>query len=82
MKYRRRTFYSDTLQSEMWGRWQCGESMSSLRRRFDRASSSVSPYLAAIGGESIRVQTDETQKAAGNAGCLTATIDCETVAKP
>ena len=50
MKYRTRTFYTDEQKSEMWDRWQRGESMSSIGRCFDRASSSVFPYLAATGG--------------------------------
>ncbi|MFT5615402.1 MAG: hypothetical protein ACI8Q6_002690, partial [Granulosicoccus sp.] len=29
MKYRTRTFYTDKQKSEMWDRWQRGESMSS-----------------------------------------------------
>ena len=50
MKYRQRTFYTDQQKSEMWDRWQLGESMSSIGRRFDRASSSVYPHLALTGG--------------------------------
>lgn len=41
MKYRQRTFCTDKQKSEMWDRWQRGESLSSIGRRFDRASSSV-----------------------------------------
>ena len=50
MKYRTRTFYTDGQKSEMWDRWQRGESLSSIGRRFDRASSSVFPHLARTGG--------------------------------
>ena len=50
MKYRQRTFYIDKQKSEMWDRWQRGESMSSIGRRFDRASSSIFPHLAVTGG--------------------------------
>lgn len=50
MKYRQRTFYTDKQKSEMWDRWQRGESLSSIGRRFDRASSSVFPLLARTGG--------------------------------
>ena len=32
MKYRTRTFYTDKQKSEMWDRWQRGESMSSIGR--------------------------------------------------
>jgi hypothetical protein len=34
----------------MWDRWQRGESLSSIGRRFDRASSSIFPHLAQFGG--------------------------------
>lgn len=50
MKYRTRTFYTDRQKSEMWDRWQRGESLSSIGRRFDRASSSIFPHLALTGG--------------------------------
>ncbi|MHA3914410.1 helix-turn-helix domain-containing protein [Halovulum sp. GXIMD14793] len=50
MKYRTRTFYTDKQKSEMWDRWQRGESMSSIGRHFDRASSSIFPHLAQFGG--------------------------------
>lgn len=50
MKYRQRTFYTDKQKSEMWDRWQRGESLSSIGRRFDRASSSIFPHLARTGG--------------------------------
>ena len=46
MKYRQRTFYSDKQKSEMWDRWERGESLSSIGRRFNRASSSIYPLLA------------------------------------
>ncbi|MCP5074693.1 MAG: IS30 family transposase [Rhodobacteraceae bacterium] len=50
MKYRQRTFYTDKQKSEMWDRWQRGESLSSIGRVFDRASSSIYPHLALTGG--------------------------------
>lgn len=50
MKYRTRTFYTDKQKSEMWDRWQRGESMSSIGRYFNRASSSIFPHLAQFGG--------------------------------
>ena len=50
MKCRTRTFYTDRQKSEMWDRWQRGESLSSIGRRFDRASSSIFPHLALTGG--------------------------------
>jgi hypothetical protein len=41
MKQRRRIYYSVAQRSEIWDRWQAGEPMSSIGRRFDRESSSV-----------------------------------------
>ena len=49
MKYRQRTFYTDSQKSEMWDRWQRGESLSSIGRGFNRASSSIYPLLARTG---------------------------------
>jgi len=45
MKYRQRTFYTAQQKSEMWGRWQRGEPLSSIGRRFDRASSSMATKI-------------------------------------
>lgn len=50
MKYRTRTFYSEAQKSEMWDRWQRGESISSIGRSFGRASASIFPHLARTGG--------------------------------
>ena len=50
MKYRTRTFYTAKQKSEMWDRWRRGESMSSIGRHFNRASSSIFPHLAQFGG--------------------------------
>jgi len=50
MKYRQRTFYTAKQKSEIWDRWQRGESMSSIGRGFDRASSSIYPLLARTDG--------------------------------
>ena len=50
MKYRQRTFYTDKQKSQMWDRWERGESLSSIGRAFNRASSSVYPLLARTGG--------------------------------
>lgn len=38
------------LRSEIWDRWQAGESMKSIGRRFDRASSSVFSVISPAGG--------------------------------
>ena len=50
MKYRRRIFFTDKQKSEIWDRWQRGESMSSIGRGFERASSSIYPLLPRTGG--------------------------------
>ena len=50
MKYRRRVFFTDEQKSEIWDRWQRGESMNSIGRGFDRSSSSIYPLLARTGG--------------------------------
>lgn len=50
MKYRTRTFYTEAQKSEMWDRWQRGDSLSSIGRSFGRASSSIFPHLARTGG--------------------------------
>lgn len=50
MKQRRRIYYSAAQRSEIWDRWQAGESMKSIGRQFDRASSSVFSVISPAGG--------------------------------
>ena len=50
MKYRHRIYYSAAQRVEIWDRWQRGESMSSIGRRFDRQSSSVFSVISPTGG--------------------------------
>jgi hypothetical protein len=50
MKQRRRIYYSSAQRSEIWDRWQAGESMSAIGRRFDRESSSVFSVISPSGG--------------------------------
>ena len=50
MKYRRRIYYSASQRAEIWDRWQRGESMSSIGRRFERQSSSVFSVISPTGG--------------------------------
>jgi IS30 family transposase len=50
MKQRRRIYYSVAQRSEIWDRWQAGEPMSSIGRRFDRESSSVFSVISPTGG--------------------------------
>jgi hypothetical protein len=47
---RRRIYFTEKQKTEIWDRWQRGESMSSIGRRFDRNSSSIYPVLARTGG--------------------------------
>ena len=42
--------FNDKQKAEIWDRWQRGESMSSIGRQFDRASSSIYPLLERTGG--------------------------------
>lgn len=50
MTYRTRIKYSAEQKSEMWDRWQRGESINSIGRIFDRPSSSIFGQLAPTGG--------------------------------
>jgi IS30 family transposase len=50
MEQRRRIYYSAAQRAEIWDRWQAGESMSSIGRRFDRESSSVFSVISPTGG--------------------------------
>jgi IS30 family transposase len=50
MKQRRRIYYSSSQRSEIWDRWQRGESMSSIGRGFERDSSSIFSVLSPSGG--------------------------------
>jgi IS30 family transposase len=50
MSYRRRIYFTSKQKSEIWDRWQRGESMSSIGRLFDRDSSSIYPLLSRTGG--------------------------------
>jgi len=50
MSNRRRIYFTSEQKSEIWDRWQRGESMSSTGRSFDRDSSSIYPLLSRTGG--------------------------------
>jgi hypothetical protein len=50
MSYRRRIYFTSEQKSDIWERWQCGESMSSIGRLFDRHLSSIYPLLSRTGG--------------------------------
>jgi IS30 family transposase len=50
MKRRHQIYFTREQKSEIWDRWQRGESMSSIGRNFDRESSSIYPLLSRTGG--------------------------------
>ena len=50
MKYRTRIYYSEKQQSQMWDRWQKGESLHSIARLFDRGHGSIAGILSRTGG--------------------------------
>jgi IS30 family transposase len=50
MKYRTRTFYSETQKAMMWDRWRQGETLHDIARLFDRHHGSVRGILAQTGG--------------------------------
>ena len=50
MKYRRRTYYTESQKLLMWDRWQKGESLQQIAQSFDRNHSSIQGILARTGG--------------------------------
>ncbi|MGF6816622.1 hypothetical protein OKW33_003493 [Paraburkholderia atlantica] len=50
MKYRTRTFYSESQKAVMWELWQKGESLQHIAQLLDRNHSSVQGILAQTGG--------------------------------
>jgi IS30 family transposase len=50
MKYRTRTFYSETQKALMWERWREGESLQTIAQLFDRQHGSVRGILLQSGG--------------------------------
>jgi len=50
MKYRTRTFYTETEKALMWERWREGESLHAIAQLFDRHHTSVRGILARTGG--------------------------------
>ena len=50
MKYRKQIRYSEEQKSQMWDRWQKGESLHSIARLFDRGHSSISRIISITGG--------------------------------
>jgi len=56
MKRRRRLYFTSEQKTEIWDRWQRGESMTSTGRGFGRESSSIHPLLSCSGGIRPRVR--------------------------
>ena len=54
MAYRTRINYTTEQKTEMWDRWQRGETLNAIGRAFDRGSSSILPLLA-VGIPSFRI---------------------------
>ena len=50
MKYRQRTYYSETDKALMWDRWQKGESLQTIAQLFNRNHSSIAGVLSRTGG--------------------------------
>jgi hypothetical protein len=50
MKYSTRVFYTETQKTEMWDRWQKGESLNSIGRHFGCGHSSIQHVFARTGG--------------------------------
>ena len=50
MKYRTRTYYTDSQKALMWDRWQKGDSMKDIGKLFDRGHTTVQRILTENGG--------------------------------
>ena len=50
MKYRTRTYYTESQKALMWERWKTGESLQQIAQLFDRNHSSINRILAETGG--------------------------------
>ena len=50
MKYRTRIYYTKEQKSQMWDRWQKGESLHTIARLFDRNHGSIAGILSRAGG--------------------------------
>ncbi len=53
MGYRRRIYFTDSRKAEIWDRWQRGESMSSIRRRFDLSLAVPDGWYPAAGAHKV-----------------------------
>lgn len=50
MKYRRRTYYTESQKALMWDRWQEGDTLHQIAQLFDRHHTSIQGILARSGG--------------------------------
>ena len=50
MRYRTRTFYTQKQKSQMWDRWQRGDSLREIARDFGRNHSSIQGIFCRAGG--------------------------------
>jgi len=50
VKYRTRTYYTESQKAVMWERWQKGESLQQIAQLFDRQHGSIQRILAEAGG--------------------------------
>lgn len=50
MKYRTRTYYTESQKALMWDRWEKGDSLQQIAQMFDRNHSSVQRILSLSGG--------------------------------
>jgi len=50
MRYRSRIYYTEEQKSQMWDRWQVGDSLHEIARLFDRHHSSVRGIFKRVGG--------------------------------
>ena len=57
MKYRTRIYYTETQKSQMWDRWQKGDSLHDIGRLFNRGHGSIAGILSRAGGIRPRQRT-------------------------
>jgi len=57
MKYRTRIYYTEAQKSQMWDRWQKGDSLHDIGRLFDRGHGSIAGILSRAGGIRPRQRT-------------------------
>lgn len=57
MQYRNRIYYTDAQKSQMWDRWQKGESLHDIGRLFERGHGSIAGILSRAAGIRPRQRT-------------------------